>query len=74
MTGGLDSLRRFWPHLMLELTADHLARAGDRVEDAFAFLEALGSAAFELGSNGELIPVTTSRDGDLWFISRENAA
>jgi FkbM family methyltransferase len=74
LTGGLDSLRRFRPHLMLELTADHLARAGDRVEDAFAFLEELGYAAFELGSDGELIPVTTSRDGDFWFILRENAA
>ena len=59
---------------MFELTADHLARAGDQLDDTFALLEELGYAAFELGSDGELIPVTTSRDGGFWFILREKAA
>ena len=56
---------------MLEFTADHLARAGDRLDDAFAFLEALGYAAFELAPGEELVPVTTRHDGDFWFIPRE---
>jgi FkbM family methyltransferase len=72
--GGADTLRRFCPRLMLELTSDHLARAGDRLDDAFAFLGELGYAAFELGPGGELVPVTGTRDGDFWFISREDPA
>jgi FkbM family methyltransferase len=72
--GGADTLRRFRPRLMLELTGDHLARAGDRLEDAFAFLDELGYAAHELVPGEELVPVTTRRDGDFWFIPREDSA
>jgi len=71
--GGRDSLRRFRPHLMLELTSDHLARAGDRLDEAFAFLEELGYAAFELAPGGALVPITTRHDGDFWFISSEDS-
>jgi FkbM family methyltransferase len=72
--GGADALRRFRPRLMLELTSDHLARAGDRLEDAFAFLEELGYAAFELVPGGELVPVSGRHDGDFWFIPHEDSA
>ena len=71
LTGGRDSLRRLRPGLLLELTDGHLARAGDRLDDAFAFLEELDYAAFELARGGELVPVTTRHDGDFWFIPRE---
>ncbi len=70
--GSADTLRRFRPRLLLELTRDHLARAGDRLDDAFAFLEELGYAAFELAPGGELVPVTTRHDGDFWFTPRED--
>src|SRR5438876_1885498 len=36
--GSADTLRRFRPCLMLELTEEHLARAGDRLDDAVACL------------------------------------
>jgi FkbM family methyltransferase len=72
--GGADTLRRFRPRLMLELTSDHLARAGDRLDDAFAFLEELGYAAVEFLPGEGLVPVTTRRDGDFWFIPREDSA
>ena len=58
----MATLHRFRPHLLLELTSDHLARAGDRLDDAFAFLEGLGYAAFELTSGGGLVPVTAPCD------------
>ena len=48
------------------------ARAGDRLDDAFAFLDELGYAAFELAPGEELVPVKTRHDGDFWFISRED--
>jgi FkbM family methyltransferase len=72
--GSADTLRRFRPCLMLELAGDHLARAGDRLDDAFAFLEKLDYAAFELVAGGELVPVAARRDGDFWFIPREDCA
>jgi len=72
--GGHDALRRFRPRLMLELAEDHLARAGDRLDDTFAFLEGLGYAAFELAPGQELVPVTTRHDGDFRFIPREEPA
>jgi len=49
---------------MLELAEEHLARAGDRLDDAFAFLDELGYAAFELAPGEELVrsrPATTAR-------------
>jgi hypothetical protein len=72
--GSADTLRRFRPRLMLELTASHLARAGDRLDDAFAFLEdGLDYAALEFAPGGSLIPVATRHDGDFWFIPREDS-
>ena len=70
--GGTETLRRFRPYLLLELTANHLARAGDRLDDAFAFLEGLDYAALEFAPGGGLIPVATRHDGDFWFIPRED--
>jgi FkbM family methyltransferase len=74
LRGGEHALRRFRPRLMIELAGEHLARAGDRLDDAFAFLSELGYAAFELDPIRGLIPVTTPHDGDFWFISREDPA
>jgi FkbM family methyltransferase len=74
LRGGENTLRRFRPHLLIELTSDHLARAGDRVDEAFAFLTQLGYGAFELALGGELAPATTIHDGDFWFISRDDRA
>jgi hypothetical protein len=60
--------------MLIELSQEHLARAGDRIEAAFAFLAARGYAACELMPDGELFPVDASRDGDFWFISRDDLA
>ena len=74
LRGGVQTLRRFRPVLMLELLGEHLARAGDRLDDAFAFLAALGYAAFELTPAGELVAIAAPHDGDIWFISRDDPA
>jgi FkbM family methyltransferase len=71
LRGGEASLRRFRPLLVLELLSSHLARAGDRVEDAFAFLAGLGYTAFTLTPQNEIIRVTEVRDGEYWFIAEE---
>jgi FkbM family methyltransferase len=71
LRGGEQTLRRFRPSLLIELSQPHLARAGDRLADAFAFLQELGYAAFELTRAGELAPVAAPHDGDFWFIPAE---
>lgn len=73
LRGAEESLRRFRPTLLIELAAAHLARAGDRLDDAFAFLAGLGYAAFELSPDGKLLPTATPHDGDFWFVSAERA-
>ena len=69
LRGGKQTLRRFRPILVIELLSQHLARAGDRVDDAFAFLSELGYTAFDLTLDGELVPVAEPRDGEFWFFS-----
>lgn len=68
LRGAVATLRRFHPVLLIELSQAHLARAGDRLDDAFGFIGRLGYAGFELAPSGELIPVATPHDGDFWFI------
>jgi len=67
-----NTLCRFCPHMLIELSAAHLARAGDQLDDAFAFLSGLGYTAFELTSGGGLVPVAAPHDGDFWFIWRDD--
>jgi FkbM family methyltransferase len=74
LRGAENTLRRFRPRLLIELSDEHLARAGDRRADAFAFLAALGYSDFELKPDGELAPVGSPGDGDFWFIPREDPA
>jgi len=74
LRGAEQTLRRFRPRLLIELSNEHLARAGDRLDDAFAFLTGLGYAAFELAPGGDLIRAAEPHDGDFWFISRDDPA
>jgi FkbM family methyltransferase len=69
LRGGERTLRRFRPVLVLELLSQHLARAGDRVEDAFGFLEGLGYTAFELTPKNEPVRAVGARDGEYWFVA-----
>ena len=74
LRGAANTLRRFRPRMLIELSAEHLARTGDRLDDAFAFLAGFGYAAFELAPDGGLVPVAAAHDGDFWFISRDDPA
>ncbi len=73
LRGAEKTLRRFRPAILIELSRQHLARAGDQIEAAFAFLAARGYVACELSPNGELVPVGAPLDGDFWFIPSEDA-
>jgi FkbM family methyltransferase len=74
LRGGEATLRRFRPALLLELLSPHLARAGDRIDDAFALLARLGYTAFELTPGYQLVPAAGPRDGEFWFISGADPA
>lgn len=68
LRGGGATLERFRPRLLLELTKNGLSRAGDTLDDAFAFLAARDYRAFTLTAGGSLEPVEEPRDGDFWFV------
>jgi FkbM family methyltransferase len=72
--GAEDTLGRFRPRLLLELSGTALARAGDRLVDAFAFLAAHGYRAFRLEPRAGLAPVSAPVDGDFWFIQADDPA
>ena len=67
LQGARDALRRFRPRLVLELTAAHLARAGDTLDGAFRLLAELGYCAFLLRPDGRLAPAGPG-EGDFWFL------
>jgi FkbM family methyltransferase len=71
--GAENTLRRFRPRLLLELSGAALARAGDRLDDAFAFMTARGYQALRLEPGASLAPVAECVDGDFWFIPAGDA-
>ena len=72
LVGARQSIARFRPRLLIELSAAHLARAGDTPADAFAFLAALGYAAFSVRPDGSLARVASASDGDFWFLPADD--
>jgi hypothetical protein len=70
--GAESTLGRFRPRLLLELSGMALARAGDRLADAFAFLAARGYRAFRMEAGASLAPVAAPVDGDIWFIPADD--
>jgi FkbM family methyltransferase len=70
--GAESTLERFRPRLLLELSGAALARAGDRLDDAFAFLAARGYRAYRFEPRTGLAPVTERGDGDFWFMPSDD--
>jgi FkbM family methyltransferase len=68
LKGGETTLKRLRPRLLLELNGAALARAGDGLGEAFAFLAAHGYRAFRHDPQTDLVPITSPTDGDFWFI------
>jgi FkbM family methyltransferase len=74
LRGSERTLGRFRPRLLLELNAGDLARAGDRLEDAFTFLAGLGYRAFRFEPAAGLVPIALPVKGDFWFIPGDDRA
>jgi FkbM family methyltransferase len=70
LRGGQAMLRRFKPNLLIEMNAEQLARAGDRLEDAWALLVGLGYAPHRATASGTLEPVPAPITSDIWWIAR----
>jgi len=50
------------------------ARDGTRLDDAFAFLAALGYRGFRFEPAAGLVPIAMPGDSDYWFIPAEHPA
>jgi FkbM family methyltransferase len=72
LEGAKDSLERFRPRLLIELSGAHLARAGDDIAGAVAFLAARGYRGFIMGQDGRLAPATAIADNDFWFFHADD--
>ncbi|HYM30408.1 MAG TPA: FkbM family methyltransferase [Candidatus Cybelea sp.] len=67
--GGRETLARFRPAVLVELSSAHLSRAGNRPEEAFALLGPLGYRAFRLDDPQRNLPAFAG-DGDYLFVGR----
>ncbi|HUK08633.1 MAG TPA: FkbM family methyltransferase [Stellaceae bacterium] len=74
LRGGRETLRRFKPTLLMEMNAEQLVRAGDRLEDAWSLLVELGYTPHQATADGALKPVPTPITSDIWWIARQRFA
>jgi len=74
LRGASDSLARLRPRLLLELSAEHLRRAGDHAEDAFDWLAARAYRPFTMDAGHRLNALAAPRDGDIWFLPADDPA
>ena len=72
LEGARQSLARFRPRLLLELSGGQLARAGDNIADAVAFLAAFDYRGFVMGPSNGLIPAPIAADNDFWFFHADD--
>jgi FkbM family methyltransferase len=72
--GGLDTIRRFRPVIMLEMTEGALARAGDSLAAAYRTLGDLDYRPATLGADGRLQPVDRPIEGDIWWLPERLAS
>ncbi len=68
--GGLDTIRRFRPVIMMEMTVEALARAGDDLAAAYRSLAELGYRPAVLGADGRFLPVENPTVGDIWWLPK----
>lgn len=69
LMGAADTLERFRPSLMLEVSRPALARAGDTPEALFGHLAALGYSAFALtDDHRRFMPARAGEDNDFFFV------
>ncbi len=75
LAGGARAIARFRPVILLEVSAAHLARAGDSVEDLWRFLEDLGYRPTPLAAaaTGRAILAPRHGGGDLLWLPDDHA-
>jgi FkbM family methyltransferase len=71
MRGGAATIRRFRPAIMLEMTVEALARAGDDIAAAYRWLGELGYRPYVLGADGGFTAVERPIEGDIWWLPQE---
>jgi FkbM family methyltransferase len=71
--GGLDTIRRFRPVIMLEMVETALARGGDSLAGAYRTLADLDYRPAMLGADGRLQPVDRPVEGDICWLPEGRA-
>lgn len=73
LMGGLKSLRRFGPAILLEVVSGHLARAGSAPDAIWRTLAGFGYRALRLTAQGLQSAPEFSGDGDYLFVLPKHA-
>jgi FkbM family methyltransferase len=69
LKGGQKCLLTYRPTLMVEVSQQHLTRAGDSVESFWKFMNDLKYQPFILAPNlTDLVPLNTQQDGDIFWL------
>jgi FkbM family methyltransferase len=74
LAGGADTIARFRPALLIEVVAEHLARAGDSAESVWAFFAALHYRAARVDLTGGRLALRAAEraaDGDFLWLPEE---
>jgi FkbM family methyltransferase len=69
--GGLESIARFRPVMMVEMTNEALARGGDDLSSAYSAIEKLGYRPSKLRRDGGFERVENPLPGDIWWAPKE---
>lgn len=72
LTGARQTLTRLKPALYLEMNTAHLARAGDTLAAAWAWLGELGYQPHDSGIEHPLSPLVAPREGDILWLAQNS--
>jgi FkbM family methyltransferase len=69
LKGGRNCLSTYRPALMIEVSQQHLERAGDSIETFWQFMHDINYQPFILGQNlTELVSLNKKQDGDIFWL------
>lgn len=74
LEGGRHTLERFRPALWIEMVDASLARAGDSVAAAWAFLAERRYVPFAMAEGGTFTPLASPTEGDIAWVPEERSA
>ncbi len=72
LEGGCKSLSKYHPAIMIEVSQQHLNRAGDSVQKLWEFMQTLNYRPYITNPNGTgLISLDIAKEGDIFWLPSE---